>query len=95
MYNIQEGKINFKKPRRVELAEEELEQYSLERNDLLINRVNSSELIGKSAIIPKFGEDLVYESMNVRVRLCQKEELASYLRDAMLTSKQFFEKNVD
>ncbi|WP_445399428.1 restriction endonuclease subunit S [Zobellella sp. An-6] len=68
MYNIQEGKINFNSTRRVEINEDELEKFSLEENDLLINRVNSKELVGKSAIIPHLNEPLVYESMNMRAK---------------------------
>jgi type I restriction enzyme, S subunit len=37
--------------------------------DLLVNRVNSRELVGKSAVFPKGLEPCVYESKNIRVRL--------------------------
>ncbi|MEK6476030.1 restriction endonuclease subunit S [Catalinimonas sp. 4WD22] len=79
MYNINKGRINFRDVRRVELTNEELEAYYLEANDILINRVNSAELIGKSAIIPMHNESLVYESMNMRARLVFKDRLAFYI----------------
>jgi type I restriction enzyme S subunit len=68
MYNIQDGDIDFTNARRVELDPSELEQYRLREDDLLINRVNSKELVGKTAIIPYYHEPLVFESMNMRAR---------------------------
>jgi type I restriction enzyme S subunit len=79
MFNIQNGKIDFKGARKVEVTSSELTTYQLEENDLLINRVNSHELIGKTAIIPKHNEDLVYESMNIRTTLFFKDEISHYL----------------
>lgn len=60
MYNIQDGTIDFNGIRRVEVNEIELEQYKLEEGDLLINRVNSKELVGKTAIVPRFHEPLLF-----------------------------------
>jgi type I restriction enzyme S subunit len=79
MYNIQDGTIDFKGTRRVEVSETELEQYKLEEGDLLINRVNSKELVGKTAIVPKFYEPLLFESMNVRAKPINKQVEARYL----------------
>nr|WP_240923818.1 restriction endonuclease subunit S [Mangrovimonas sp. CR14] len=79
MYNIQSGDIIFDNAKRVEVDEGELNRYCLLENDLLINRVNSYELIGKTAIIPFFGEPLVYESMNIRTRLILKDKLAVFI----------------
>jgi type I restriction enzyme S subunit len=66
MYNIQDGKIVFADIRRVNVTDSELAQYSLEEDDLLINRVNSKELVGKTARIPGYSEPLLFESMNMR-----------------------------
>jgi type I restriction enzyme S subunit len=68
MFNIQDGNIDFNGAKRVEMTTIELKQFSLEAGDLLINRVNSKELVGKTALIPEFNEPLVYESMNMRAR---------------------------
>tara|TARA_R100001377_G_scaffold25281_1_gene13694 strand:- start:1394 stop:3124 length:1731 start_codon:yes stop_codon:yes gene_type:complete len=68
MFNIQDGFIDFDGVRRVEIDSDELEKYSLDADDLLINRVNSKELVGKTALIPAFPERLVFESMNMRAR---------------------------
>jgi type I restriction enzyme S subunit len=69
MFNIQDGIIDFNGAKRVEMTAQELKQFSLDAGDLLINRVNSKELVGKTALIPEFNESLVYESMNMRARI--------------------------
>jgi type I restriction enzyme S subunit len=38
-------------------------------NGYVINRVNSREYLGKSALIPKLDEKIVYESNMMRIRL--------------------------
>ncbi|HHT0305540.1 TPA: restriction endonuclease subunit S [Raoultella planticola] len=69
MYNIQNGIIDFSDVRRVKVTDLERYKYILEEGDLLINRVNSKELVGKTAIIPKINEPLLFESMNMRACL--------------------------
>lgn len=86
MYNIQEGTIRFQDLKRVELTEEEFATYALKENDILLNRVNSAELIGKAAIIPKYAEGLVYESMNIRIKLILKNQIADYINIFLRTS---------
>src|SRR5688572_6786541 len=53
MYNIQEGKIVWKDIRLLRLDIEEIEDYQLLPGDILVNRVNSRELVGKAAVIPE------------------------------------------
>lgn len=86
MFNIQGGNIDFDGARRVELDADELDQFILEAGDLLINRVNSKELVGKTAIIPKFNEALVYESMNMRARPYRGFVYSDYLNLYMKSS---------
>jgi len=69
MFNIQGGEINIEKYKRVVLTDKELETYKLEANDLLVNRVNSRELVGKTALIENFNEVFVYESINTGLSL--------------------------
>ena len=68
MYNIQDGEIFFEKVRCLKLNESELKQYQLKKYDLLLNRVNSRELVGKTAIIRNDADPMVFESMNMRLR---------------------------
>lgn len=69
MYNIENGAIVWKDIKRMRLSEDELETYGLEPGDLLVNRVNSRELVGKTAVIPTGLEKCVYESKNIRLRV--------------------------
>ncbi|EIJ35409.1 restriction endonuclease subunit S [Thiothrix nivea] len=86
MYNIQNGKIDFHDIRRVELSNDEVAQFKLEEGDLLINRVNSKELVGKTAIIPNYCEPLVFESMNMRAKPVTGLSCSSYLNLLMQSS---------
>jgi len=69
MYNIGEGKIVWRDIKRMRLTEDEIREYELLPGDLLVNRVNSRELVGKSVAIPTGLERCVFESKNIRVRL--------------------------
>lgn len=69
MYNIDEGRIVWRDIKRMILAEDEVREYELLPGDLLVNRVNSRELVGKTAAIPEDLERCVFESKNIRVRL--------------------------
>jgi type I restriction enzyme, S subunit len=69
MYNVDAGKIVWKNIKRMKLTRLEVEEYQLLPGDLLVNRVNSRELVGKTAIIPSDVEPCVFESKNIRLRL--------------------------
>lgn len=84
MFNIQDGRINLEKVKRVTLTDIELVRYKLEENDLLVNRVNSRELVGKTAIIGACVEPLVFESMNIRLTLAFKNETAKFINNILL-----------
>lgn len=68
MYNIEDSRIVWKDIKRMILTESEVENYRLEPGDILINRVNSRELVGKAATIPVDLEECIYESKNIRFR---------------------------
>jgi type I restriction enzyme S subunit len=69
MYNIENGRIVWKDIRRVKLTPEEISEYQLKPGDILVNRVNSRELVGKSAVYLQEKEKCVFEAMNIRLRL--------------------------
>ena len=69
MYNIGDGKIVWRDIKRMRLSEAEIREYELLPGDLLVNRVNSRELVGKSVAIPSGLERCVFESKNIRVRI--------------------------
>ena len=55
--------------KRLSLSQEEIEKYSLNQFDLVINRVNSMPYLGKCALIRHIPETTVFESNIMRVRL--------------------------
>ena len=85
MYNINNGKINFIKLKKMILTEEEYERYFLSKNDLLLNRVNSIELLGKCAIVPDLSEKFVFESKNIRTICFRKDFVAPFINYLFLT----------
>lgn len=52
MYNIADGEIVWRDIKRMRLSEDEIGEHELLPGDLIVNRVNSRELVGKSAEIP-------------------------------------------
>lgn len=79
MYNIQERRIVLKDITYIDVTPAELEIFGLLEGDILINRVNSAELVGKAALIPPNLGDCVFESKNIRVRVDQDRVLPAYI----------------
>jgi type I restriction enzyme S subunit len=69
MYNISDGRIVWRDVKRMRLTPGEVAQYLLQPGDILVNRVNSRELVGKAAVITSSMEPAVYESKNIRLRV--------------------------
>ena len=65
-------RTGFKKLR---LSDEEIEKYKVRNSDLIINRVNSIEYLGKCALVESLTENTVFES-NV-MRCCVIEDVIS------------------
>lgn len=94
MYNIENGKIVWKDIKRMLLDKDEIEEYQLLPGDLLVNRVNSRELVGKAAPILKDLEDCVFESKNIRVRLLSEFANTNFISYIfILTGQSFFNRN--
>ena len=55
--------------KRVNLSSDEIERYSLENGDLVINRVNSMAYLGKCALVCDISEAVVFESNMMRIKL--------------------------
>jgi type I restriction enzyme S subunit len=79
MYNIEDGKIIWKNIKHMDLTDDEIKTYLLKPNDILINRVNSRELVGKSALITEKIEPCIYESKNIRLRMYNEEINSQYV----------------
>ncbi|PZO17547.1 MAG: hypothetical protein DCF26_09625 [Burkholderiales bacterium] len=79
MYNIEAGSIVWRDIKRMRVSPQEYADYGLLEGDLLVNRVNSRELVGKAAVIPATLEPSVFESKNIRVRLDTSKALPKFI----------------
>ena len=79
MYNIDAGSIVWRDIKRMKVTPQEYADYGLHEGDLLVNRVNSRELVGKAAVIPASLEPSVFESKNIRVRLDISKALPKFI----------------
>jgi type I restriction enzyme S subunit len=70
MFNIDSrGTWKLARLDRLRLSRVESVTYRLEEGDLLVNRVNSRELVGKLAVVDSGTAGMVFESKNIRLRL--------------------------
>lgn len=68
MKNIQDGSIDLTIVDRVQLADSELPKYCLRNGDILFNRTNSQDLVGKTAIFSSVeGQTFVFASYLIRI----------------------------
>jgi type I restriction enzyme S subunit len=68
--NFYDGAIvGMNELRRLVISRKEQETYALSENDIVINRVNSREYLGKSALVPPLDEPVVFESNMMRLSL--------------------------
>lgn len=61
--------LDIGKLKRLRLSEDEVKTYGLNIGDLVVNRVNSIEYLGKSALMRKLDESTVFESNIMRCSL--------------------------
>jgi len=69
MYNIAGGHINLDNAVLLDVTDQELEEYGLEPGDVVVNRVNTPELVGKAGVVPQNLGKTTFESKNIRIRL--------------------------
>lgn len=74
-----EGFLDLNVLKYVDISEEEIEKYSLEKGDILFNRVNSVELVGKTSIVGNSNLNLVFASYLIRVNVNDQKLLPNYL----------------
>ena len=71
-----DGRLNRRAGfRKLHLSNEEIEKYKVQNSDLIINRVNSIEYLGKCALVEGLTESTVFES-NI-MRCCVIEDVIS------------------
>ena len=86
MGNIKDGRLNVDDLKHIELSEVESKKYLLSDGDILINRTNSHELVGKSAVFEDLCGDWVYASYLIRIRVDSKKAIPSYV-NAVINSR--------
>jgi type I restriction enzyme, S subunit len=94
MYNIEEGKLVWRDMKHMILDKREIEEYGLLPGDIVVNRVNSRELVGKACVIPPGIGTCVFESKNIRLRVEERAFSARYLSFLILKSgRHYFSRN--
>jgi len=68
MNNLMEGQINTQDLQFVDLTKEEFEKFKLGKGDVIFNRTNSIELVGKTALF-NLKRDFVFASYLLRIRV--------------------------
>lgn len=86
MGNIQDFRLDLSSLKYAELDESETEQFLLRRDDIIFNRTNSLDLVGKVALID-VDLDLSFASYNVRLRVERSRAIPDWLF-ANLSSRQ-------
>ena len=77
---------NLNALKRLKISPEEIAKYGLEESDIVVNRVNSEEYLGKSAIIPALPEPLVFESNMMRLAVDKSQVLPRFILAHLQTS---------
>lgn len=86
MGNIQSGKLDTKDLKHIQLPDPEKEKYLLSEGDIVINRTNSLELVGKSAVFKDLPGEWVYASYLIRLRIDESKALPEYI-NAVINSR--------
>ena len=78
--NFYEGKISVSSDfKKVRLSDNEKGKYLLRNDQILINRVNSIEYLGKSGLVAKLNQPTVFESNIMRLSILKSKILPKYL----------------
>jgi type I restriction enzyme S subunit len=94
MYNIEDGRLVWEGLKRMTLTVAEQGEYGLIGGDIVVNRVNSRELVGKACVIPDGLGVAVFESKNIRLRVWKEACLPAYLNYwFLLAGRHYFSAN--
>ena len=85
MNNVQDGELDLTDVRRADLADKDLRQLNLVSGDILFNRTNSLNLVGKVAIVRNLPQPISFASYLVRLRV-QEVRANPFWLSAMLSS---------
>jgi type I restriction enzyme S subunit len=73
--------------KRLQLDDDEIRRFELAEGDIIVNRVNSPEHLGKSVLIPALAEPTVFESNMMRLVTDRERALPRYVFAALQTSR--------
>lgn len=79
MGNIQNGHLDVSDLKHINLSEKELAKYRLREGDILFNRTNSLELVGKAATFTGLKGDWVFASYLIRLEINHSKALPEYV----------------
>ncbi|MGP1609614.1 MAG: restriction endonuclease subunit S, partial [Burkholderiales bacterium] len=68
-FNVTPSAMAMSRIERIALTEKELKDYAVVNGDILVSRVNSRALVGKSALVNDLQESAVHEAMLIRLRV--------------------------
>ena len=71
--------VPWENMKRLQLEDEEFERWKLNVSDVLVNRVNSIEYLGKSAFVRDLPEPAVFESNIMRIQLDEVKACPQYI----------------
>lgn len=86
MGNIQNGRLDTSDLKHIALPQKERVKYLLNNGDILINRTNSLELVGKSAVFENLPGEWVYASYLIRLRVDADKAIPEYV-NAIINSR--------
>ncbi|MBI3326068.1 MAG: restriction endonuclease subunit S [Nitrospinae bacterium] len=78
MGNVQNGTLSYSDRKYVELSAKDLKTFQLNHGDILINRTNSAELVGKAGLFNRDG-DFVFASYLVRLVVDPAKAVPEYI----------------
>lgn len=88
LFNINGASFDTGRVERVNVTQKEATDYSIVNGDVIISRVNSRELVGKSTVVHGLAEPAVFEAMLIRLRIDPKNAQANFLA-WLMNSPQF------
>lgn len=88
MNNLQNGEIDLSEVRRANLSDKEVQELALVPGDILFNRTNSLDLVGKVAVIRELDKPVSFASYLIRLRT-MKNRADPFWLNALLWSPQY------
>ncbi len=79
MSNIQKGSLDLRNLKYIPRNTEGVSRLLLSKGDILFNRTNSYELVGKAGVYEEADNEYSFASYLIRVRLCSSRDISRYV----------------